>query len=356
MKKIIAILGMAISVSCGSGQLVSVNDDSAGQTKTTQSSTTTSTTTTQSNSPVTTQKELAPAAGILGSSKAVTVKKTMEFLSSDDLGGRDTGSPGIQKAAKYIEGRFERSNVKPYFEDTYRSIFEVSDQEAFNIVGMIEGTDPKLANEFIIIGAHYDHIGNGAKPVNGDNIANGANDNAAGTTAVLAIADHFAKAKSNKRTLVFALFSAEEKGLKGSSDLAKKMNAQGARPYVMFNIEMIGVPMKDKDHLVYCSGYDLSNLAEKFNEFAGEKVIGFLPKAKEFNLFKRSDNYPFYTQFKIPAQTISSFDFTNYEYYHHVDDEASEIDYVFMQTVINKIIPGISKMANSAKKEIRMNE
>ncbi|RMB57176.1 M20/M25/M40 family metallo-hydrolase [Dokdonia sinensis] len=352
MKKIIAILGISTLVSCGSGQLISVNEDNAGQPITTQSTTATE----SSGITKTEQKELTPAPGILGSSKTTSVRKTMEFLASDDLGGRDTGSPGIQKAAKYIEGRFTRSNIKPYFKDNYRSIFEVNEQEAFNIVGMIEGTDPRLKNELVIIGAHYDHIGNNAKAVNGDNIANGANDNAAGTTAVLAIADHFAKAKNNKRTLVFALFSAEEKGLKGSADLARKMKAQGAKPYVMFNIEMIGVPMIGKDHLVYCSGYDLSNLAEKFNEYADEKVIGFLPKAKEFNLFKRSDNYPFYTQFKIPAQTISSFDFTNYDYYHHVDDEASEMDYVFMQTVINKVVPGIAKMANTPKKEIKMNE
>jgi Zn-dependent M28 family amino/carboxypeptidase len=300
-----------------------------------------------------TQAEKAPAAGILGSGRTVTVKKTVEFLASDERGGRDVGSPGIERAAVYIEGRFKRSKLKPYFGSSFRSGFEVKGVETSNVVAMIEGTDPKLKNEIIVIGAHYDHIGNG-KAVNGDRIANGANDNAAGTATVLAIADHFAKANNNKRTLVFALFSAEEKGLLGSSDMAQKMKRQGANVYAMFNVEMVGVPMNGKDHIVYCSGYDLSNIAAKFNGYAGRKVIGFLPKAKEFNLFQRSDNYPFYKVFKVPAHTVSSFDFTNYDYYHKVDDEASEMDYVHMQKVIDQLVPGIAGMANSATKEIKM--
>lgn len=286
--------------------------------------------------------------------KMTSVQKTIEFLASDELQGRDTGSIGIEIAAQFIEARFKNAGVQPYF-DTYRDNFEVKGKPAFNIVGMIEGNDPTLKEEVIIIGAHYDHIGNG-RPVGDDTIANGANDNAAGTTAVLALADHFAKAKSNKRTILFTLYSAEEKGLLGSKNLAKVLKKAAITPYVMFNIEMVGVPMKDKDHLVYISGYDLSNMPAKFNEYAGEKVIGFLPKAKEFNLFKRSDNYPFYQEFGIPAHTISSFDFTNFDHYHGVGDEADKMDFPFMETVIQKLIPGLEHMANTPNQEIKMNE
>lgn len=286
--------------------------------------------------------------------KMTSVKKTIEFLASDELEGRDTGSMGIEIAAQFIEARFENAGVAPYF-DTYRDNFVAKEKDAFNIVGVVEGTDPTLKSEIIIIGAHYDHIGNG-KPVGEDVIANGANDNAAGTTAVLALADHFAKAKTNKRTLIFTLYSAEEKGLLGSKHLAKRLKDEKITPYVMFNIEMIGVPMNDKDHLVYISGYDLSNMPAKFNEYAGEKVIGFLPKAKEFNLFRRSDNYPFYQEFGIPSHTISSFDFTNYDHYHGVGDEADKMDIPFMEIVIQKLIPGIERMANTPTQEIKMNQ
>lgn len=297
-----------------------------------------------------------------------SVEKTIGFLASDELQGRDTGSPGIEMAAQFIEARFENAGVRPYFE-TYRDHFVAKgkttfdpktaqpikgkDANAFNIVGVLEGTDPVLKDEVIIIGAHYDHIGSG-KAVGEDTIANGANDNAAGTTTVLALADHFAKAKNNKRTLIFTLYSAEERGLLGSKHLSARLKAQGINLYTMFNIEMVGVPMVDKDHLVYCSGYNMSNIAAKFNEYAGEKVIGFLPKAQEFRLFYRSDNYPFYLDFNVPAHTISSFDFTNYEHYHGVGDETALMDIAFMEGLIQKLILGVEGMANSAQQEIAM--
>lgn len=298
-----------------------------------------------------------------------SVEKTMEFLSSDDLLGRNTGSEGIEKAAQFIEARFESVGVTPYFKDSFRDNFvskgrsyydsekeeqiTAADLEAFNVIGMVEGSDPELKKEIVLIGAHYDHIGIG-RVVENDSIANGANDNAAGTTAVLALADYFAKAKTNKRTVVFALFSAEEKGLQGSQHLAERMKVEGANLYTMFNIEMIGIPMVDKDHLVYISGFDKSNIASTFNEYAGQKIIGFLPKAKEMNLFLRSDNLPFFEQFNIPAHTISSFDFTNFDHYHGVGDEMSAMDIPFMEKVIKAIIPGIEGMTNSEDRVINL--
>src|SRR5690606_21562351 len=139
----------------------------------------------------------------------------VSYLASDELEGREMGSVGIEKAAMYIEAVFEKNNIKPYFE-TYRNDFKVNVLDAYNIVGYIEGNDPNLKNEVVIIGAHYDHLGLSEK-VENDNIANGANDNASGVGGVLLIAQHFAKAKTNKRSIIVALFSAEEKGLLGSA-------------------------------------------------------------------------------------------------------------------------------------------
>ena len=287
--------------------------------------------------------------------KMLSVEATLNFLAADELQGRDTGTLGIETAAQFIEARFERAGVAPFY-STYRDAFEVNGQDAFNILGMVEGQDEQLKKEVIIIGAHYDHIGQGRKNLVNDSIANGANDNASGTTAVLALADHFAQAKNNKRTLLFALFSAEEKGLLGSKHMASQLKSGGISLYTMFNIEMIGVPMKNKDHLVYLSGFSKSNLAEKFNEYTGSKTIGFLPKAAEFGLFMRSDNYPFFQQFNVPAHTISSFDFTNFDHYHGVDDEVELMDIDHMERVINQIIPGIEQLANSLTQELKMNQ
>lgn len=281
-----------------------------------------------------------------------TMEKTVFYLASDELKGRKTGTEGIEEAALFIEDIFSNHKIQPYF-STYRDTFSVNETEAFNIVGYIEGNDPKLKEEFIIIGAHYDHVGI-TKALNGDDIANGANDNATGTAAVLEIAKHFSKTKKNKRSLLFVLFSAEEMGLKGSFHLSKKLREEGLNLYAMLNIEMIGIPMKDKTYSAYLTGYKNSNFAEKFNLYTGKNVFGFLPQAEAYKLFQRSDNYPFFQQFSVPAQTLSSFDFTNYDYYHHVEDEAELMDYNFMANLTEYLILGIKEMANTSSKEIKL--
>lgn len=275
----------------------------------------------------------------------------MDYLASDELQGRGSGTEGIELAANFLEDRFSSNGIEPFF-TSYKDTLENFEGIAFNVVGILEGTDPNLKNEYVVLGAHYDHLGI-VSPENGDHIANGANDNASGTATVMELARYFGNQKSNKRSLIFAFFSAEEKGLLGSRHLAKKLKEYGLDLYAMLNYEMVGVPMVGKDHLLYLTGYELTNLAEVSNSYAGEKVVGFLPQAKEFNLFKRSDNYAFYQEFNIPSQTYSSFDFTNFPYYHKVDDEATEMDYGHMANVVNKMIPIVAGIANSPVKEIK---
>ena len=96
-------------------------------------------------------------------------------------------------------------------------------------------------------------------------------------------------------------------------------------------------------------------MAEISNEYAGENLIGFLPQAKQFQLFQRSDNYPFHQEFNVPSQTFCTFDFTNYDYYHKVEDEAFRMDFSHMANVINKLIPVIEGIANSEEQQIKYN-
>jgi len=247
----------------------------------------------------------------------------------------------------------KENGIKPYFK-TYRDTLSNFDKPAYNIVGYIEGNDPKLKNEFVIIGAHYDHIGKIAA-VNGDDIANGANDNASGSTAVTEVMKYFAKNKTNKRSLIFTFFSAEEKGLLGSKHLAKKLKAANLDLYVMFNFEMIGVPMQ-RDFILYLTGFGKTNMASKLNEYAGEKVIGYVPAETKYQLFRASDNYPFFTEFEVPAQTVSTFDFENFDFYHKPDDEFELMDPKHMTNVVNTMIPVLEIMMNKPTKEIKIND
>ena len=280
------------------------------------------------------------------------VKTIMNYLASDELKGRDSGSEGIEMAAQYIEKYFTKNAVSPYYK-TYRDTLSNYREPSYNIVGIVEGNEPGLKNEFIVIGAHYDHIGI-ITPENGDAIANGANDNASGTTAVMELARYFGKNRTNKRTLIFALFSAEEKGLLGSKHLAKRMKSEGLNLYTMLNFEMIGVPMNGKEYDMYITGYEKSNLAEMSNKYAGENLIGFLPTAKDYGLFQRSDNFDFYKEFEVPSHTYCTFDFTNFAHYHKVDDELSEMDFVHMAKMINKMIPVLEGIANAPTQEIKI--
>jgi hypothetical protein len=289
-----------------------------------------------------------------------SIQKSMEYLASDELAGRATGSEGIEKAAVFIENYLESNNIKPYFE-SYRDNFEVENKrngkvlKGFNVVGIVEGNDPVLKNEYIILGGHYDHIGNG-KEVDGDTIANGANDDASGTIAAMELGNYFAKTKTNKRSILITLYSAEEMGLKGSAHLAKRLKEDGINVYTMINFEMVGVPRASDKSIAYMSGYERSNFAETLNRYAGEKVVGFFEKAKSFNLFMRSDNFPFYKELNIPAHAISTFDFTNFDYYHHVDDEADKMDYDHMASFLNKLVPALEGMMNSQTKEVLLND
>lgn len=286
-------------------------------------------------------------------SKSKDVGEIISFLSSDDLNGREAGSEGIEAAANYIENIFKENGVKPYF-DTYKDTISNFAKPAYNVVGMLEGTDASLKNEVVVIGAHYDHIGL-ISPKGGDAIANGANDNASGTTTVLELARYFGAKKNNKRTIIFALFTAEEKGLLGSKDLAKRLKEKNIDLYTMLNFEMVGVALQNKDYFMYVTGYENSNLAQVANDYSGEKLIGFLPSAKKMNLFKRSDNYAFYEEFNVPSQTFCTFDFTNFDHYHGVDDEAELMDFNHMATVVNKSIPMVTGIVNAPTKEIKFN-
>ena len=281
------------------------------------------------------------------------IRETVTYLASDDQMGRGTGSEGIEASATYIEKQLKSYGIKPYYE-TFRDVFKVQEMDAYNVVGFLEGSDSELKKEVIIIGAHYDHIGTRAKMVDNDSIGNGANDNAAGTSAVLAIARYFGAKKNNKRSLMFVLFSAEEMGLLGSKHLAKKLKDEAVNLYTVVNIEMIGVPFEDRDYVAFATGYDMSNMGVKINEYLGSNFIGSSEVAKQYNLFRASDNYPFYEAFKLPSHTISSCDLSNYDFYHHVDDEIDKLDYAHMANLINQLIPAIVKMSNTPTKEIVM--
>ncbi|MGL6270001.1 MAG: M28 family peptidase [Chitinophagaceae bacterium] len=204
--------------------------------------------------------------------------------------------------------------------------------EFANVVGIIRGkTKPE---ERVVFSAHYDHLGIG-KPTNQDSIYNGANDDASGTTAVIALASYFKKMKQPERTLVFATFTAEESGGYGAQYFSRQMDP--ASVMAMFNIEMIGTDSKWGKNSAYITGYEKSDFGKILQDNLKGSAFEFHPDPyPSENLFYRSDNATL-ARLGVPAHTISTSKMDSEKFYHTVDDEIGTLDTKNMTEIIKAI-------------------
>ena len=161
-------------------------------------------------------------------------------LAGDSLRGRKAGSEDAAKAAAYIVKQFEEIGIQPFYEEGWYQPFEKHGNTYKNVVGVIPGNDPVLKDEYIIIGAHYDHLG-----VMNDQIYNGADDNASGTATIIEMA-RILKGQQNqlKRSVIVATFDAEEIGLWGSNYLSGQLDLSKVK--LMMSIDMVGWLEKGK--------------------------------------------------------------------------------------------------------------
>jgi len=198
------------------------------------------------------EAKAAPAANTEKAKAVVTVellKKHASFLASDDLEGRCAGYPGCDKAAAYIADVFKKAGLKPAGDaGGYYQKFRLIGKDTQNVVGLIEGSDPALKDEVIVIGAHYDHVGTAEQRDFGrmggkgdDTIWNGADDNGSGTTCVLALAQAFGTgALQARRPILFICFSGEEAGLVGSRYYTNHPLSPIEKHAFMLNLDMVG--------------------------------------------------------------------------------------------------------------------
>ena len=278
----------------------------------------------------------------------IDTENIISILSSDSLKGRDNKNRGYFKAADYVIKYFKKNNINPLY-NGFKDIFYSDSIESYNIVGTVG----EFLNErkTILIGAHLDHIG--VIGVGPDSIYNGANDNASGCVSVLQIGSFLSQFEWDYN-IILALFAEEEKGLRGSYNLANRMKKESIDLEYVINFEMIGKEMNIGRNTVYLTGYKISNLAQEINRVV-PGFVTFFSKSAEFNLFQRSDNYPFYKAFDIPSQTLSSFDFENYKYYHHFDDEVNNLNMENLNEIIVSSAFFISNFLNK-KTQITLNK
>lgn len=205
--------------------------------------------------------------------------------------------------------------------------------ELANVVGKIEGN---RKDEYVVFSAHYDHIGvRQPNSANADSIANGANDNASGTTAVIELAKYFKSKGTPERTLLFVAFTAEESGGYGSKYFSKQLEPD--QIMAMFNIEMIGKPAVEGPNTAWITGFEKSSFGELLQKSAEGTIYEFYPDPyPNQNLFYRSDNATL-ARLGVPAHTISTTPIDVDPDYHKVSDEFETIDIAHLTNTIRAI-------------------
>ena len=256
----------------------------------------------------------------------------VRYLADDALEGRLSGSVGERCAAEYIALEFERIGLSPggegggYLQPVeLQSVVTAHAPEGrgMNVIGVLEGSDPNLRSEAVVLGAHHDHLGHGeifgslAGPADGDDdIHNGADDNASGVGALIAVAEALA-ASPPARSVVFVTFSGEEFGLLGSSYYAQNPAAPLDRTVAMLNMDMVG-RLEDDPLIVSGTGTaeEWSQILDSFEASEG------IPLARSPDGFGPSDHTSFYAR-DVPVLHF----FTNvHGEYHRPADHWELID------------------------------
>ena len=216
-----------------------------------------------------------------------------------------------------------------------------------NVIGIVEGSDPDLKNEYIMLSAHYDHVGVRPGEEIGDFIYNGARDNAVGTAGIMAAAAFFAE-NPPKRSIIFAAWTAEEKGLLGSRYYAEKPAISLGQTVYNLNIDGAGYNDTTKVTIIGLGRTEAdSELTAAAEAFGLEAIPDPVP---EQNLFDRSDNVNFASR-GIPSPTYSmgltAFDEEINYYYHRVTDEAETLDFDYVTSYIRSFVYAAHLIGNA---------
>jgi Zn-dependent M28 family amino/carboxypeptidase len=294
---------------------------------------------------------------------ANSMRGNLSFLASDLLEGRGTPSRGLDISAEYIAAQFRRAGLEPLGDDGYFQTADwsqidpkrVKDPAAApaasvsvrNVVGILRGSDPILKDSYILVTAHYDHLG--VKEGAGDQIYNGANDDGSGTVSVIELANAFAANRVRpKRSIVFMTVFGEEHGLVGS-------RYYGAHPLVPIEKTVAGINLEQvgrtddsegpQKMAFAVTGFDFSDIGTTLQQAGaatGIRVTKHPVNSDKY--FAHSDNQALADQ-GIPAHTVSvAYAFPDY---HKAGDHWDKIDYENMAAVDRTVALAIWQIANN---------
>jgi hypothetical protein len=282
------------------------------------------------------------------------VMRDIAYLASDRLEGRGTGTPGNDSAATYIAARFAALRLAPASATTcasgtvdqngcmagYRQMFTARPMAAMhggkattlptsNVVAVLRGSDPALRDQYVVLGAHYDHLGTSSfgalDPEAAGAIHNGADDNASGTAAVLELARLLRRAPP-RRSVAFVLFSGEELGLLGSQHFVEHLPFPLGDVQAMLNFDMVG-RLRDDALMVYGveTAAELRGIVERANQAPALRLTAI------GDGFGASDHSSFYAR-NLPVLHF----FTNvHEDYHKASDDVERINAAGVARVVS---------------------
>jgi len=262
------------------------------------------------------------------------IKENLEYLASDELEGRMSGKKGNVLAAKFIKEQFESFGLNAEYQKfKIRRVNpgpnnEAGDDFTQNIIGWIEGNDPNLKNEIIVVGAHMDHIGYGPSMSRTRKIAihPGADDNASGTVALIAVAKAFSNLKGqNARTVVFQAYSAEEMGLIGArhycdNPMFPKSNPSIKSHKFMLNMDMVGWLGQGYYYATFHGGDSSIDVSKIINELNDKYAFARKITSRGGG---GSDHAAFYNR-RVPVAFLHT---GMHQHYHLPSDTADKINY-----------------------------
>ncbi|MCR9159617.1 MAG: M20/M25/M40 family metallo-hydrolase [Nannocystaceae bacterium] len=263
------------------------------------------------------------------------LRRHIEVLAADEMKGRATPSPQLDRAAEYVATSMAQVGLAPppHGRRRIRVDCGASGESAFNVVGVIPGSE----REAVLVTAHYDHVGEARE--GDDRVFNGANDNASGVSAMLEIADALAHAPDPpRRSIVFVAFCGEEKGLRGSKAFVADPPIALSSLVAVVNLEMLGHPDPSDPKRAWVTGRDYSTLRAWLERSGKPEGVTFVDGSAvgrvEGNAFDRSDNYPFASA-GVVAHTIAAGPLD--DHYHAVSDEASRVDTDAMVPIVRAL-------------------
>ena len=280
-----------------------------------------------------------------------SVEEHVAFLTSDSLAGRAAGSAGELAAADYIYACLQESGVTllspPGGDDFYMAVGGNDTLHSRNIIGIVEGYDANLKNEYVVVGAHMDHLGVNTLTVDGISrrqVYRGADDNASGVAALLEMAEKVANdAFLFRRSVIFAFFGAQERGMAGSWYFLNRLFKDTSDIVMMINLDMVGRSGGENDFRIYTGVRNLE-LAAVIDDVSAS-FPGLTPKVYPTDCFA-SDHRSFYHK-GIPVALLTS---GLHRDYHTLRDTPDKLDYGQIYQISNYAYALAMSVANADKR------